>query len=245
MLLTFNNLRQCTQIMPATAPSGQTARSCGPAELTSLQILSPAGVSEPPAHTASYKTYKRILNFDSFIRRVPLHKCPGPSQACHHSAYQSRQRCSHEPHSALPTREAQHLPASHHGGRAQLVGSGHLDGDTGAVVSAFWHHSTNWGLATVGGATAIATAAAAATTAVSSWIFFQGRRAARFRSLVVRLLRSFLQGRKVNDNTSPICLSLKYNISNMRKHDTQWLTGTHLLGCVGGIEVHIIRGVHP
>lgn len=71
--------------MSAATPSGQTARSCGQAELTSLQILSSAGASEPPAHTASYKTYKRILNFDSFIRRVPLHKCTGPSQACHHS----------------------------------------------------------------------------------------------------------------------------------------------------------------
>lgn len=78
------------------------------------------------------------------------------------------------------------------------MGSGHLGGDSGAVVSVFWHHSTKWGLATVGVATAIAIAAAAATMAESSWIFFHGRRAARFSSLVARLLRSFLQEHKVS-----------------------------------------------
>lgn len=104
--------------MSAAAPLGQTAWSCGPAKLTGLQILSPAGASEPPAHTASYKTYKRILNFDSFIRRVPLHKCPGPSQACHHLVSLSRKWCCHGPYSTLPAKEgpSTSLPAITGGG---------------------------------------------------------------------------------------------------------------------------------
>ncbi|KAK8399983.1 hypothetical protein O3P69_002986 [Scylla paramamosain] len=89
-LLALDNLRQCIQIMSMATPSGQPAGSCGPAKLTSLQILPPAGASEPPAHTVSHNTYKRVLNFDSSIIRVPPNKCLGSSLACHHSVSRSR-----------------------------------------------------------------------------------------------------------------------------------------------------------